>query len=91
MGVTRSASGYPDSYNKGMLIKSLPIESDEVIPFHAGTATKDGKLITSGGRALAVTGLGDSHKKAVEIAYSAVEKVKFEGVRFRTDIGKKEF
>ncbi|MCF7810272.1 phosphoribosylamine--glycine ligase [bacterium] len=89
--VVAAASGYPESYPKGMLIENLPSENDDVILFHAGTAIKRGRLVTSGGRALDVTGLGGSHKKAVETVYAAIEQVKFKGVRFRTDIGRKEY
>lgn len=89
--VVAAAEGYPDSYKKGMKIEDLPQETDTVIPFHAGTKLKDGELYTSGGRVLAITGLGSSHKEAVETAYQAIDQVRFEGVRFRRDIGRKEY
>ncbi len=88
--VVAAVTGYPGSYPKGMKITSLPEETDTVITFHAGTRLQDGELISTGGRVLAVTGLGKSHSEAVETAYRAMEQVKFEGVRYRRDIGRKE-
>lgn len=86
--VVAVADGYPGKYEKGLKIESMPDEDADVIPFHAGTTRRENKLVTSGGRVIAVTGLGSSHSDAVEKAYRAVELVKFEGVRYRTDIGR---
>ncbi len=86
--VVTAAEGYPGSYQKGMKVTSLPEETDRVIPFHAGTKLDNGELVTSGGRVLAVTGLGNSHSEAVETAYKAVELIQFEGMRYRSDIGR---
>ena len=55
--------------------------------FHAGTAIKDGKIVTSGGRVLGVTALGDELKSAAEKAYTGVERIYFEGAHYRKDIG----
>ncbi|MDP8240060.1 MAG: phosphoribosylamine--glycine ligase [Candidatus Hatepunaea meridiana] len=85
--VVVAADGYPGSYNKGMKIENLPQETDTVIPFHAGTNIKDGDIITSGGRILAITGLGKTHEEAVKTAYAAINEVKIEGIRYRNDIG----
>jgi len=87
--VVVAAEGYPESYVKGMKIENLPEETDNVITFHAGTALKNADLITSGGRIVAITGLGNTHNEAVTKAYSAVGEVVIEGTRYRKDIGRK--
>jgi phosphoribosylamine--glycine ligase len=61
----------------------------DVQVFHAGTATRDGKLVNSGGRVLGVTAAGDTIRKAIELGYRAVEKIRWEGAYYRTDIGKR--
>ncbi len=91
VAVVAAAKGYPESYPKEMRIQNLPEDTDNVITFHAGTTLKNGDLVTSGGRVLAVTGLGASHKEAVETAYNSITQVEFEGVRFRNDIGRKVY
>ena len=58
-----------------------------VAVFHAGTALEDGQVVTSGGRVLCVTALGDSVKLAQRAAYAAIAEIRFEGMQFRTDIG----
>ena len=88
--VVIAAEGYPGNYKKGMIIENLPEETDDVIIFHAGTAWLEGELVTSGGRIMAITGLGDSHRDAVETAYSAIHSVRFDGMRYRGDIGRGE-
>jgi len=89
--VVLASKGYPGSYEKGKEI--FGIEGAEAIPsvvvFHAGTAVKNGKLVTNGGRALNVTALGKDIKEAREIVYKAVEKIHFEGMHYRKDIGLK--
>ena len=89
--VVMASQGYPGSYEKGKRIQGLDkVESMEgVFVFHAGTALKDGKYMTAGGRVLGVTGLGKGIKEAMEITYRAVLQITWEGVHFRTDIGKK--
>ena len=64
-------------------------QTDGVTVYHAGTALKDGKLVTSGGRVLGVTALGDSLQEALEKSYAGVEKIKFDGAHYRKDIGAK--
>lgn len=80
------AGGYPDSYEKG-----LPIEgTDEVTAstvFHAGTRVADGRLVTSGGRVLAVTSRGVTMQEALDKSYSSVSEIYFEGMNYRKDIG----
>lgn len=79
------SGGYPEDYGKGYPI-SLPSQSDSII-FHAGTATKDGQLVTSGGRVLAVTSLGNSKEEALAKSYATIANISFEKKYFRRDIG----
>ncbi|MGO4380703.1 phosphoribosylamine--glycine ligase [Pseudoduganella sp. RAF53_2] len=87
VGVVMAAAGYPDSPRKGDAIHGIPAETPESVTFHAGTTDVDGKLLTSGGRVLCVVGLGDSVKMAQKQAYEAVDKIAFDGMQFRRDIG----
>jgi phosphoribosylamine--glycine ligase len=88
--VVLAAEGYPGSYEKGREIRGLDeISSPEGLVFHAGTKLSQGKLITSGGRVLGVTALGDTLEQSIEKAYRIVDKVHFEGMQYRTDIGRK--
>jgi phosphoribosylamine--glycine ligase len=88
VGVVLAAAGYPDAPRKGDHIHGIPAETPDSVTFHAGTADDaEGKLVTSGGRVLCVVGLGDNVKMAQKQAYEAVDKIGFEGVQFRRDIG----
>jgi phosphoribosylamine--glycine ligase len=87
VGVVMAAEGYPDNPRKGDVITGIPTETPECVTFHAGTAVKDGELVTSGGRVLCVVGLGDSVKMAQKQAYEAVDQISFAGAQFRRDIG----
>lgn len=89
--VVMASGGYPGPYEKGKVIRGLEAAAKlkDVVIFHAGTARQDDKLVTNGGRVLGVTALGKDIRKAVEKAYQAVEKIRWEGVHYRTDIGKK--
>ncbi len=89
--VVLSSRGYPGSYEKGRVIKGLDDLKglDGVKVFHAGTALKDGDIVTSGGRVLGVTGLGTDIKDAIERTYRAVGRISWEGAYFRKDIGEK--
>jgi phosphoribosylamine--glycine ligase len=89
--VIMSSSGYPGPYEKGEVIYGLDQVLNPSIIFHAGTAAKDGEIITSGGRVLGVTAVGETLKEARELAYQSVEKVSFNGAHYRTDIGSKAF
>jgi phosphoribosylamine--glycine ligase len=92
LGVVMAAAGYPDAPRKGDVITGLPSEPDEdTHVFHAGTTEKDGQVVTSGGRVLCVTALGDKVKIAAERAYEVVEKIRFDGMQFRRDIGHRAF
>lgn len=88
--VIMASGGYPKSYPKGIEITGLADgQTDGVTVYHAGTAIKEGKLVTSGGRVLGVTALGDTLENALEKSYAAVDKIKFDGAHFRKDIGKR--
>ena len=87
LGVVIAAAGYPNEPRKGDAITQLPDEEKDCIAFHAGTAIADGQLITSGGRVLCVTALGETVRAAQKRAYDAVDEVAFEGMQFRRDIG----
>ena len=89
--VIMSSAGYPGPYEKGEVIYGLDQVGNPSIIFHAGTAAKDGEIITSGGRVLGVTAVGETLKEARELAYQSVEKVTFIGAHYRTDIGSKAF
>jgi len=85
--VVLAADGYPESYEKGKMILNLPKDRDNLVTFHAGTTLKDGQMLTSGGRVLTVTGLGDNLREALKMSYQAAESIQFEGKYFRKDIG----
>lgn len=89
--VVMASGGYPGRYNKGFEIKGLERAGNikDVFVFHAGTKEKGGSIMTSGGRVLGVTALGDNIGKAVETVYGAVGMIKFDGAFFRKDIGHK--
>ena len=87
LGVVLAAAGYPDAPKKGDRIEGLPAPAEDVRVFHAGTALADGKPVTSGGRVLCVTALGDSIKMARARAYQVVDGIRFAGMQCRRDIG----
>ncbi len=88
LGVVMAAGGYPGSYEKGHVIEGLALaDSDIAKVFHAGTSIDDDRVVTSGGRVLCVTALGDDVTRAQASAYEAVSKIHWDGVYFRTDIG----
>lgn len=88
LGVVMAAGGYPGAYRKGDIIEGLPTtESPGVKVFHAGTAGRDGQVVTSGGRVLCVCALGDSVAAAQARAYEQVRTIKWSGVYYRNDIG----
>ncbi len=87
LGVVIAAEGYPESVSTGDTITQLPSASADSMTFHAGTASQNGILQTSGGRVLCVTGLGGTPMLAQQRAYQAVDEVKFRGMQFRSDIG----
>jgi phosphoribosylamine--glycine ligase len=87
--VIMASKGYPGDYEKGKIIEGLNEVSKmkDIFAFHAATALKEGATVTNGGRVLGVTGLGEGIQKAIERTYQAVEKVFWEGVHYRKDIG----
>lgn len=85
--VVLASGGYPGPYEKGKIIKGLDAVPRDVMVFHAGTAEKDGQIVTAGGRVLGVTAAGKDILAAIKSAYSAVEKIGFEGMQYRKDIG----
>jgi len=87
LGVVMAAAGYPLNPRKGDVIAGLPKDELDAMVFHAGTETKDGKTVTSGGRVLCVTVLADSVKQAQQKAYELVKGIHFEGQQYRSDIG----
>jgi phosphoribosylamine--glycine ligase len=88
LGVVLAAEGYPGSYDKGFVIEGLnqPQQSDVKV-FHAGTQMQDGNVVTSGGRVLCVSALGDDIHSAQQRAYDAVNKLHWDGMTYRRDIG----
>ncbi len=89
--VVLAAKGYPDAPETGKEIHGLDALKDEpdVIVYHAATAVRDGKLVTVGGRVLGVTALGTNLDAAVQRAYEAIAKIRFEGMTYRKDIGQR--
>jgi phosphoribosylamine--glycine ligase len=87
LGVVLAAADYPETPRKGDLVTGIPPTAEDWHAFHAGTELADGKLVTSGGRVLCVTALGDSVKMAQTRAYEAVAAIRFDGMQYRRDIG----
>ena len=87
--VVLASSGYPESYPKNDEITGLDSVGDDVVVFHAGTKIENNKVLTSGGRVLGVTALGDSLQSAISNAYSAADKIFWKNKYCRTDVGKK--
>ncbi len=87
LGVVMAAAGYPAAPRKGDQISGLPVNIEDAHVFHAGTTENDGKVVTSGGRVLCVTALGDTVRVAQRRAYEIAEQIHFDGKQMRTDIG----
>jgi len=87
LGVVLAAHNYPDTPRKGDRISDIPAETADSVTFHAGTQLVDGKLVTSGGRVLCVVGLADSVRSAQSVAYETVNRISFDGMQYRNDIG----
>lgn len=80
------SGGYPEGYEKGKVITGLEQVTDS-IPFHAGAINKDGNIITSGGRVMAITSYGNTYEEAIKKSYQNIEKLHFDKMNYRTDIG----
>ena len=80
------SGGYPEGYEKGKIISGIKTVKDSII-FHAGTHLEDDRALTNGGRVLAVTSYGETFREAVNQSYKSIEKVKFDNMYFRKDIG----
>lgn len=91
VGVVLASGGYPGKFESGKVIAGLDAAADieGVTVFHAGTAFKGGRLVTSGGRVLTVVGRGGDYAQAIQRAYEGVAKISFEGMHYRKDIGRK--
>jgi phosphoribosylamine--glycine ligase len=89
--VVMAASGYPGTHSTGKPITGLGTVArmKDVMVFHAATALVEGKIVTNGGRVLGVTALGKDISTAIALAYRAVETIHWDGVHYRTDIGRK--
>lgn len=89
--IVLASGGYPGKYEKGKVISGIAdAEADpDIIVFHAGTIMNEGQLVTNGGRVLGVSAVAPTLQEALDKAYSAIPKISFEGMQYRTDIGKK--
>ncbi len=80
------SGGYPEAYEKGMEITGLE-HLTEVVPFHAGAVIQEGKVVTSGGRVMAITSFGNTYQEAIKKSYQNIEKLHFDKMYYRKDIG----
>jgi phosphoribosylamine--glycine ligase len=87
LGVVMAAAGYPENPRKGDAITGLPADGEDFHVFHAGTTQADGKVVTSGGRVLCVTAVGDKISLAQKRAYEIADQIRFDGSQMRRDIG----
>ena len=87
LGVVLAAAGYPDEPRRGDRIEGLPAPADDCRVFHAGTRLEKDALVTNGGRVLCVTSLGDSLRIARSRAYEVIDRIRFDGMQYRRDIG----
>jgi phosphoribosylamine--glycine ligase len=87
--VVLASEGYPGTYEKGHIIYGLDAVPEGVTVFQAGTAAKEGRIVTAGGRVLGVTAVGGDIPSAIALAYKGVEAISFKGMHYRRDIGRK--
>ena len=80
------SGGYPENYEKGKVINGLD-KVENSIPFHAGTTISNNNIVTNGGRVIAITSYGSDFKQALKQSYQTIEKISFENMNFRTDLG----
>ncbi|EQI31085.1 phosphoribosylamine--glycine ligase [Clostridioides difficile] len=86
--VMLTSGGYPDRYEKGKIITGLENLDDDIVVFHSGTKMFDGNLVTNGGRVIGITAKSTRVKDAAEKVYENIKKINFEGMHYRTDIGR---
>ena len=91
VGVVLAAGGYPDAPETGKIIDGIDAAgaTPGSLVFHAGTARRDGRLVTAGGRVLTVVGRSTTYRGAIDTAYAAASRIHFEGMQYRRDIGRK--
>ena len=80
------SGGYPEGYEKGKEISGLDNKTESIL-FHAGAAEKEGKILTSGGRVMAVTSFGKTHNEALKTSYATITNIEFDNMNYRKDIG----
>ena len=80
------SGGYPEAYEKGKEIKGIDTVTDSIV-FHAGCKNQDGKIVTSGGRVMAITSYGETYKEAIKKSYQSIENLSFDKMNYRKDIG----
>ncbi|MBC6004476.1 MAG: phosphoribosylamine--glycine ligase [Paeniclostridium sordellii] len=85
--VMLTSGGYPENYEKEKVIKGLEDLDEDIVVFHSGTKILDGQLVTNGGRVIGIATKGNSLEEASKKVYSNIEKLNFEGMHYRTDIG----
>jgi phosphoribosylamine--glycine ligase len=90
VGVVLAAAGYPEAAETGKVISGIEDASrvPNALVFHAATRRNDGQLVTAGGRVLTVVGGGRNHREAISTAYRAAARIRFDGMQFRSDIGR---
>lgn len=86
--VMLTSGGYPDSYEKGKIITGLENLDDDIVVFHSGTKMFNGNLVTNGGRVIGITAKSTTVKDAAEKVYENIKNINFEGMHYRTDIGR---
>lgn len=85
--VMLTSGGYPEDYEKGKVITGIDDLDEDIVVFHSGTKMLDGKLVTNGGRVIGITAKSDNVKNAAKKVYENINKISFDGMHYRTDIG----
>ena len=80
------SGGYPEAYEKGKVMTGFDDVLESIV-YHAGTTIKDNQVITSGGRVMAITSFGDTIQEALNTSYNSIDKIHFDKMNFRKDIG----